>query len=95
MSEIPTVETIFPGSSTFSVILTRRITKTLAKRIEPLYFQILALNEAGKMQVDAAAALRMEVETLRNYVDVTGIVWKNITRRPRRSKSKKKKGGAL
>jgi hypothetical protein len=66
--------------------LTRPVTTYLAERLKVVGPQLLALNDARKSQLDAAAALGMEVNTLRNYATTLGIDWHNITRRPRNAR---------
>jgi hypothetical protein len=63
--------------------LTRPVTTYLAERLKVVGPQLDALNEARKTQLDAAAALGMEVNTVRNYADILGLTWLNIARRPR------------
>ena len=86
MSEIPTIQTI-----TVTVDrnlrrwpLTRPVTNYLAERLKTMAAQLDALNASRKTQLDAASALRIEVQTLRNYVDILGLSWANISRRPRK-----------
>jgi hypothetical protein len=65
--------------------LTRLVTSYLAQRLKAVAPQVDALNDAGKTQLDASAALGIEVQTLRNYVQILGIRWKNITYRTRKT----------
>ena len=82
MSEKPTHKTVNKGSATW--LLTRPVTAYLQNRLAACFLQIMALNEAHKTMQDAADALNMEVQTLRNYIAILGVDWRNITRKPRK-----------
>lgn len=82
MSERPTITAINrPVGRPWA--LTRPVTTYLAERLKVVGPQLAALNEARKSQLDAAAALGMEVNTVRNYAAILGLTWLNISRRPR------------
>ena len=52
-----------------------------ANRLQAILPQIAALNAAGKTQADAAAALGVSIGSVRTWTAITGIQWKNLTRR--------------
>jgi transposase len=52
-----------------------------ANRLQAILPQIAALNAAGKSQADAAAALGVSLNSVRNWAENTGIQWKNLDRR--------------
>ena len=61
--------------------LSRPVLPHAARRIATVFPQLNALNEAGKSQADAAAALGVSLNSVRNWAANTGIQWKNIDRR--------------
>jgi len=61
--------------------LKRPMTHYAAKRLEKNLPLIAALNQAGKSQADAAAALGTTVCTLRTWIDLTQTTWVNVKRR--------------
>lgn len=83
MSEIPSI-TALNAQIGRPRMLTRPVTTYLAERLKIVAPQLEALNTARKTQLDAASALRIEVQTLRNYADILGLRWANISRRPRK-----------
>ena len=52
-----------------------------ANRLQAILPQIAALNAAGKSQADAAAALGTTVCSLRKWLDITNIDWRNLKNR--------------
>ena len=77
MGKLPTVHRLNAGDHK-QIKLTRPICDYRAKKIEALLPQLLALNNAEKTQVDAATLLGLSVNTLRNYLRVTRIEWRNV-----------------
>jgi len=63
------------------VTLKRPMQSWAASKLEQTFPQLNALNEAGKTQADAAAALGVSLNSVRNWAANTGIQWKNIDRR--------------
>ena len=61
--------------------LKRPMQSWAASKLEQTFPQLNALNEAGKSQADAAAALGVSLNSVRNWAANTGIQWKNIDRR--------------
>ena len=61
--------------------LKRPMAAFAARRLEAIFPQIAALNQAGKSQADAAEALETTVCTLRHWLDMTGTTWVNLKRR--------------
>ena len=85
MGKKPTIEVLrCPGRR--DIVLLHPICDYKAERIEQILPQIHALNDAGKPQADAAGALGISCETLRNYVRTAGIKWRNIQPRVTRPK---------
>ena len=75
----PTIDTLtFCGRP---IPLKRPLAHYAAKRLESILPQIAALNQAGKSQADAAAALGTTVCTLRTWIDLTQTTWVNVKRR--------------
>jgi len=84
MSITPSVEFI-PSPTGGSIKLKREICGFTADRIKAALPNIFALNAAYKSQADAADALGVQIGTLRNYIELTGIKWYNLKAyRPRR-----------
>lgn len=77
MPQTPDTTHITAGQSV-QIILTRPICGYTARRLAKVALQMKALNEAGKTQQDAAAAVGISVPTLRNYCDMLGLEWTNI-----------------
>ena len=63
------------------VTLKRPMQSWAASKLEQTFPQLNALNEAGKTQADAAAALGVSLNSVRNWAANTGLEWKNIDRR--------------
>ena len=63
------------------VTLKRPMQSWAASKLEQTFPQLNALNEAGKTQADAAAALGVSLNSVRNWAANTGLQWKNIDRR--------------
>jgi len=85
MGKKPTIDRLrCPGRR--DIVLLHPICDYKANRIEAILPQIHALNEAGKPQADAAGALGISCETLRNYVRTAAIKWRNIQPRVARAK---------
>jgi hypothetical protein len=63
------------------VRLKRPMQSWAASKLEQTFPQLNALNEAGKTQGDAAAALGVSLNSVRNWAANTGLEWKNIDRR--------------
>ena len=61
--------------------LSRPVLPHAARRIATVFPQLNALNEAQKSQADAAAALGVSIGSVRTWTAITGIQWKNLTRR--------------
>jgi len=61
--------------------LKRPMQSWAASKLEQTFPQLNALNEAGKTQADAAAALGVSLNSVRNWAANTGIQWKTIDRR--------------
>jgi len=61
--------------------LSRPVLPHTARRIATVVPQLNALNEAGKSQADAAAALGVSIGSVRTWIDLTGIKWTNLTKR--------------
>ena len=79
MGKLPTIHTLNAGKYK-QIKLAKPICDYRAKNIEAILPQLIALNDAEKTQVDAATALGLSVNTLRNYLDVTRIEWRNVRR---------------
>jgi hypothetical protein len=63
------------------VRLKRPMQSWAASKLEQTFPQLNALNEAGKTQGDAACALGVSLNSVRNWAANTGLEWKNIDRR--------------
>ena len=63
------------------VTLKRPMQSWAASKLEQTFPQLNALNEAGKTQADAACALGVSLNSIRNWAANTGIQWKNLDRR--------------
>jgi len=63
------------------VTLKRPMQSWAASKLEQTFPQLNALNESGKTQADAACALGVSLNSVRNWAANTGIQWKNIDRR--------------
>ena len=61
--------------------LKRPMQSWAASKLEQTFPQLNALNEAGKTQGDAAVALGVSLNSVRNWAANTGLEWKNIDRR--------------
>jgi hypothetical protein len=61
--------------------LKRPMQSWAASKLEQTFPQLNALNEAGKTQGDAACALGVSLNSVRNWAANTGLEWKNIDRR--------------
>jgi len=61
--------------------LKRPMQSWAASKLEQTFPQLNALNEAGKTPGDAAAALGVSLNSVRNWAANTGLEWKNIDRR--------------
>ena len=61
--------------------LSRPVLPHAARRLAETLPKLNALNEAGKSQADAAAALDTTVCTLRQWLDITGTTWVNLKKR--------------
>jgi hypothetical protein len=79
MGKLPTITRLNAGEYK-QIKLTKPICDYRAKNIEAVLPQLLALNAAEKTQVDAATALGLSVNTLRNYLAVARIKWRNVRR---------------
>ena len=77
MGKIPTIDRLNAGNHK-QIKLTEPLCDYRAKKIEAILPQLLALNTAEKTQVDAATALGLSVNTLRNYLRVARIEWRNV-----------------
>lgn len=64
-----------------SIPLKRPMAVYAARRLQAIIPQITALNEAGKSQADASAALGVSLHSLRTWLELTGIEWRNLKRR--------------
>jgi hypothetical protein len=71
----------FVKSGDCVLTLSRPVLPHAARRIATVYPQLTALNEAQKSQADAAAALGVSIGSVRTWTAITGIQWKNLTRR--------------
>ena len=63
------------------ITLKRPMQSWSASKLEQTFPQLNALNEAGKTQADAASALGVSLNSIRNWAENTGIQWKNLDRR--------------
>jgi len=81
MSQIPNTTAVKHGQRI--VPLTRPVCDYAARRIERILPQLHALNDAGKSQNDAAAALGITSMTLRNYCRLLNLRWSNLNPRRR------------
>jgi hypothetical protein len=79
MGKLPTITRLNAGEYK-QIKLTKPICDYRAKNIEAVLPQLIALNAAEKTQVDAATALGLSVNTLRNYLAVARIKWRNVRR---------------
>ena len=79
MGKLPTIDRLNAGNHK-QIKLTEPICDYRAKNIEAVLPQLLALNAAQKTQVDAATALGLSVNTLRNDLRVARIEWRNVRR---------------
>jgi hypothetical protein len=79
MGKIPTIDRLNAGNYK-QIKLTEPICDYRAKKIEAVLPQLLALNAAEKTQVDAATAVGLSLNTLRNYLRVARIEWRNVRR---------------
>ena len=77
MPKTPSVTQITAGKSV-NITLTAPVCDYTAKRIAAVALQLRALNDAGKSQPDAAAALGLSVSTLRNYAALLGVSWSSL-----------------
>ncbi len=77
MGKLPTIHRLNAGNHKQIKLITP-ICDYRARKIEAVLPQLLALNQAEKTQVDAADALGLSVNTLRNYLDVARIEWRNV-----------------
>jgi len=64
-----------------NLTLKRPMAYYAAERLQRIMPQIAALNEAGKSQADASAALETTICSLRTWLDLTGTEWINLNRR--------------
>ena len=76
---------VIGNGTPLTLILTRPVTLDCARRLEAHRFQLFALNESGKTLQDAADAIGLTKETVRNYIEALGIDWKNLIRKPRKA----------
>lgn len=65
----------------FPVRLKRPMAYYAANRLQAIIPQITALNAAGKSQADACEALGVSLHSLRTWLELTGIEWRNLKRR--------------
>jgi hypothetical protein len=77
MGKLPTIHRLNAGGHR-QIKLTTPICDYRAKKIEAVLPQIIALNQANKTQLDAAEAIGLSVNTLRNYLRVSRIDWRNV-----------------
>lgn len=77
MGKLPTITRLNAGNHK-QIKLTDPICDYHARKIEAVLPQLLALNAAHKTQADAASVLGLSVNTLRNYLDVARINWRNV-----------------